>query len=359
MSESIPHEALMRAARAAFGPSTQLGAAEALAGGASTRRYVRLHLAGPGAPATAVAMLLGTDRFGTGSDELGGARPDDEPSFVNVARYLARHGVPVPAIYHDAAHSDALILLEDIGDLTLWDVASKTPDRAPELFAAAVDVLVTTQLAGARDPDPTCHAFHRRLDATLARAELEHFVEHGIETRHGRALPAGERRALLAALEPLVVPFETAAPVFSHRDYMAWNLHVQDAGLRVIDFQDALLAPDAFDLAQLLTDRTTGTVIGAPLEATLVRRFCDARRAGGWPVDGDFGARYRLCALQHKLKVIGRFHFLERVKGKPGFLAYLPAVYAATRRLLAVSPELAPVRGQLAAHVPELGEATP
>jgi N-acetylmuramate 1-kinase len=233
---------------------------------------------------------------------------------------------------------------------------STAPARAPELFGAAVDVLVQIQLAGARHADPRCHAFHRRLDAALARSELEHFVEHGIETRQGRTLPAAERASLLAALEPLVAPFATDVPVLSHRDYMAWNLHVQDGRLRVIDFQDALLAPDAFDLAQLLTDRTTGSVVGGSLEAALVRRFCEARAAAGWPVPGDFGARYRLCALQHKLKVIGRFHFLELVKGKPGFLAFLPAVYAATRRLLAVSPEIRPAWGRLATYVPELGE---
>ena len=47
----------------------------------------------------------------------------------------------------------------------------------------------------------------------------------------------------------------------SHRDYMAWNLHRHGGSLVMIDFQDALIAPDAFDLAQLLTDRTTATLL--------------------------------------------------------------------------------------------------
>ncbi len=37
----------------------------------------------------------------------------------------------------------------------------------------------------------------------------------------------------------------------------------------------------------------------------------------------DFIESYRLCVIQHALKVIGRFIFLER-KGKTGYAAYHP-----------------------------------
>jgi aminoglycoside/choline kinase family phosphotransferase len=47
---------------------------------------------------------------------------------------------------------------------------------------------------------------------------------------------------------------------------MAWNVHVDRERLVLIDFQDALMAPDAFDLAQLLTDRTTSTLVSPALE---------------------------------------------------------------------------------------------
>jgi aminoglycoside/choline kinase family phosphotransferase len=133
---------------------------------------------------------------------------------------------------------------------------------------------------------------------------------------------------------------------------------VQNGRLRLIDFQDALLGPDAYDLAALLTDRTTGTIITSALEERLIAHFCRARAAAGLPVAGgaaDFLARYRCCALQRALKVIGRFYFLERVKGKPGYLAYLPGVYAVARRMLAALPAITGLQGRLAVHVPELG----
>ena len=355
MAAPIPHEALARAVRSAFGPTTRLGAIEPLFGDASSRRYLRLRLTDGAAPPSAVAMLLADDTPHFGSDELGGAaRRSVELPFVNVARYLARLGFAVPAIYHDASHAEGLVLLEDIGDTTLWAAAAARPGEAARLFEAAVDLLVALQVAGTRHPDPECSAFHRRFDGDLARAELEHFVEHGIETRHGRALPAAERAAILAGLAPLAAPFETSHRVLSHRDFMAWNIHVHEGRLRLIDFQDALLAPETFDLAQLLTDRTTSTLVGPECETALIERFRAGRQAAGLPVRDDFLAAYRQCALQHVCKVIGRFYFLEGVKGKPGYLAYLPAVYAVGRRMFDALPELATVRARIVPHVPEL-----
>ena len=355
MSAPLPHEALTRAVRSVFGDAAQIVGSDALTGDASSRRYVRLHLAGGSAPPTAVAMLLGVEqRFGPGADEFVTAPPGDELPFVGVARWLAAHGFAVPTIHHDAAAADRLLLIEDLGDTSLWAAASAAPADASRLFGAAVDVLVALQVAGARHPDVACPAFRQRFDRRLARWELEHFVEHGIETRHGRPLLPHERDAVLAGLAPLVAPFEADDRVLVHRDFMAWNIHVQGGRLRLIDFQDALLGPDAYDLAALLTDRTTATLVEPAMERGLIARFVAARADAGMPVDGDFARRYRACALHRALKVVGRFWFLERVLGKPGYLAYLPGVYAVARRMLAAMPELDATRARIVVSVPEL-----
>ena len=353
MSEPMPLEALAVAVRTAFGARARVVAAEPLAGDASTRRYVRLRLADDASPPTVVAMLFGSDRLPLGSEEIGGEVGGDELPFVNVGRYLAEHALPVPRVHH---RTDTFLLLEDIGDTTLFAAARADTARVSALFGAAVDLVVALQVAGARQPAPGCYAFRQRFDGRLARWELEHFVEHGIETRHGKRLPAAERAALLTALAPLAEPFERATPVLAHRDFHAWNLHVHDGRLRLIDFQDALLAPDAYDVASLLTDRTTAELVPPALETSLLERFVRGRAAAGVPVEPGFSERYRRCALQRALKVIGRFYFLERVKGKPGYLAYLPAVYGVARRLLRAEPALASVLPELVRWVPELGE---
>jgi aminoglycoside/choline kinase family phosphotransferase len=63
---------------------------------------------------------------------------------------------------------------------------------------------------------------------------------------------------------------------------------------------------------------------------------------------------YATCALQKAFKVVGRFHYLDRVKGKPGYLRFLPGTWAQIVRLLAQRPDLEPVRRILAQYVPEL-----
>lgn len=353
MVEAMSDDAFAACARAigaAFGDGVSITGTQRLCGDASNRTYVRLAL-GTHVPATAVAMLLGEGRF-VGGDELGGGSSGDELPFVNVARYLARYELPVPQVYHDAARSDGLVLIEDIGDTNLWTVAET--GGAEGLFGRAVDLLVRFQITGERAPDAACCAFRRRFDGVLAHAELEHFVDHGIETRHGRPLAAADRAAILDALAPVEAAFLDVPPVLSHRDFMAWNLHVQDERLRLIDFQDALLAPEAYDLAALLTDRHTPNLIDPACETRLIERFLAARRRAGFPVPAGFFERYRLCALHRALKVIGRFYFLEVVKGKPGYLAYLPGVYAVARRMFDLLPALVPARERIVAWVPEL-----
>src|SRR5262249_55195734 len=206
---------------------------------------------------------------------------------------------------------DGRPLLAEVGAVRLGGAVEAGPARAGALLGEGVDLLVRLQIAGTRHADASCVAFGRRFDGALAHAELEHFVDHGIETRHGFALPADERAALLAELASLERPFVDGPFVLSHRDYMAWNIHVQGETLRLIDFQDALLAPDAFDLAQRLTDRPTGRRVDGALADRLTARFRTSLAAAGLPPDDGFETRYHRCALQHALKVIGRFYYLE------------------------------------------------
>lgn len=353
MSDAALDARLAAAVAEAFGPGAVLRASERLHGDASSRTYVRLALGGDAAPATVVAMLL--PDAAPPSDELGDGRPTPTLPFVDVGRYLARHGLPVPAIHLDAS-SRGLLLVEDVGDTTLWRAVETGTRPAAAWFADAVDLLVHLQAVGATDPDPACCAFGRRFDGALARAELAHFVDHGIETRRGRPLDARTRAEIVAALDPLAAPFETGPTVLAHRDYMAWNLHVRGDGLVMIDFQDALLAPDAFDLAQLLTDRTTITRLARADRDALVGRFEAARDAAGLPTSPGLRDRLETCALQHALKVIGRFHYLEVVLGKPGYLAYLPSVYAVARESLGRVPAGQAIADVVGRWVPELAE---
>jgi len=348
-------EHLLDLARAAFGPATTIVRVDDLAGDASTRRYVRLQLAGPLTPPTAVVMILADRAVAMSSDELASLPADlQELPYVNLHHFLATIGTPIPQIYCDRS-ATGLLLLEDVGDTTLWDVVREAP--ADEVFAwydRAIAVLVRLQVDGTRAADPRCIAFHQAFDRRLLRWELDHFLEWGIEAHRDTPLPADDAASLRQYFDAIADELAAQPRVLNHRDFHSWNLHVHEGKIRVIDFQDALLAPIPYDLATLLGDRDTTLVVRPEIEDRLLTAYREHWQAAG----GDaleltsFRRVYDLCALQKALKVVGRFHFLHLEKGKAGYLRYLPSTIRQVRRVAARLSDMAPLLAVLERYLP-------
>ena len=127
---------------------------------------------------------------------------------------------------------------------------------------------------------------------------------------------------------------------------------IHDETVRVIDFQDALLAPPQYDLASLLNDRITDRVITPDLEERLVRYYLDRKREfNSSAIHGDeFFEIYRLSAIQRDLKVVGRFYYLDQVKGKPGYMKFVPPTVRRLQRNLAQVPQTKTVLPLLQEH---------
>jgi N-acetylmuramate 1-kinase len=311
----------------------------ALKGDASMRRFWRAFIdRGPdtNVPGSAIVVDLGPDDlplYARALDLVPG--PLLEPPFVNVHRLMERIGVAVPALYLTAP-AQRKLLVEDVGDLSLHEAVKVEPGQTSELYRLALDELLKLHLDGMSNPDQRCMAYSIAYDRRLFRWEMEQFVEYGIPA----VAPAADRHALGPELDRLADDLGTLPRVLSHRDYHYDNLFIQrrDGGalIRVIDFQDALMAPAAQDLAVLLTTRDTGALIPPALEAELLDYYYDAAaRRGAVMLDrAGFLRSYRLCVLQHALKVIGRFVYLEQ-SGKPGYKAFLPSTLAQARRMLA------------------------
>jgi aminoglycoside/choline kinase family phosphotransferase len=307
---------------------------EALQGDASTRRFWRVSWDAPSAPASAIAIDLGPDDMPLYARTLRlVAEPLQEPPWLNVHRLLARIGAAVPEIY--ASDLDArMLLVEDVGSTSLFEAALN--GDAGDLYRLAVDQLLIFHLNGTVHLDANCIAASVAYDRRLFRWELEQFEEAGLS----EIAPDANGRELAHELDDLARRLGLFPRVFSHRDYHGRNLFMQGEKqsaprLRVIDFQDALMAPAAQDLAVLLTTRDAARVITGKIErrildyyyAALVRR--DAPRLP-WE---EFRESYRLCVLQHALKVIGRFIVLEQ-QGKRGYREYIPYALQQARRTL-------------------------
>jgi len=350
VSASSLETEIARLVRRAWKEGVRVLGVRPLAGDASSRSYFRVELAGAPWP-TAVLLKQSGSGLSISSDELSSiSEPVKEMPFLNVQRYLRENGIAVPEVY--AADSErGLALLEDVGDTTLWDACSGGDVLG--LFRSAVDELVALERAGEDRPDPECIAFQQRFDARLFLWELDHFLEYGFA---GRALAAADRTALRRRFEELAEELADGPSTIAHRDYHSWNLFVRDGRIRVIDFQDALVAPVPYDLATLLNDRATPTRVTPALEQQLVAHFCRRRAESGGEEAAPqvFLARYFRFVLQKSFKIIGRFQYLETVKGKHGYVAMLPHTYATVRRCFENLPDLADLHGLLARSFPEL-----
>ena len=344
-------------ARERFGSGTALSHMTPLAGDASTRRYARARLVGPAAPPTMVVMILADRSVAMSSEELGVfSEPLHELPYVNVHRFLAALGVAVPELYVDASDAGVL-LLEDVGSVALRDaVNGQSADTVQALFEQAIDQLLLIQLHGTARCDDRCFAFRQAFDARLFAWEFEHFIEYGLVKRLADPPPDAELAVLRHHFEAIAQSLHRQPRVLTHRDFHAWNLFVQNGRIRVLDFQDALLAAAPYDLATLLGDRDTPTVIPPPLERRLLDYYADrwaSLDGPAWDDDGLWDV-YASCALQKALKVVGRFYFLAREKGKPGYLRYVPPTLSQIDRLLAMRPDLLAVHRILARYFSEL-----
>jgi len=273
-----------------------------------------------------------------------------------VHRFLSRIGVRVPRLYGQWA-SEGILLLEDVGDMTLWDrVQGLAPAAVRTWYEKAIDELLLLQVRGTPERDPHCIAFQQRFDARLYMWEFDHFLEYGLRKRPGIRVPPQTIAALRRAFIQTAQVLERQPACLNHRDYHSWNLMIHDGAVVVIDFQDALLAPPQYDLASLLNDRETDSVITPSLEAQLVDYYRDTRATllrRSMNAD-EFAEIYLLSAIQRDFKVIGRFSYLDLVKGKPGYKKFIPPTARRLKRNLARLPQLERLVPMLAEHYEEM-----
>jgi N-acetylmuramate 1-kinase len=295
-------------------------------GGASTRRYFRVVTPA----ARAVAMFVPD----AAPEEVTHTAAPSRWPFLAVHELLQGRGVRVPGILGEAV-DEGLLLLEDLGDVTLGAFLERAPARKVEVYRAAVTDLARAQASLAALPEGSVVAT-RAFDAALLRWELDHFREWGVDARD-RALSPEDRARFDAIAGRLAGRIASWPRGFVHRDYQSRNLMVREPGdgdrieLVWIDFQDALLGPRVYDLVALLNDSYQSfdrAFIEARLDDFAAARGLDqaGRRA--------LGREFDVVTVQRKLKDAGRFIFIDRVKKNPSFLPYFEPSVAMVRGAL-------------------------
>jgi N-acetylmuramate 1-kinase len=318
-----------------------------LKGDASNRSYYRV-----GTPPESHVVMVMPLEATKKSEEATKGEPPKELPFVNVHRYLQGLGIRVPRIlrYDEPA---GMMVLEDLSDTT-FEAALEGGKRQKELYARAVELLARLRAEAERKPDPECLAFTRAFDEDLYDWELHHFREWGLEAWSGKKPSEAERAELDRTFREIARTLADAPRGFTHRDYQSRNIMVKEGELVVIDFQDALQGPRQYDLVALLRD--SYVELERDFVDKMLDRYIDAfQEAGGGRIDrGPFKDFFDLLTIQRKLKDAGRFEYIHRVKGNPGFLVSIPASLRYVKSAFERRPELRGLQALISRYVPEL-----
>ena len=307
-----------------------------LTGDASDRRYFRVLLRDE--PSQVLAVHPGPIDFA-------------QLPFVNVCTLLAAMPVPVPKI---VGHSDALgvIALEDLGDVTLQaHLGTATPAEHAALYREAVGLIETLQRRGAELASPAYIPYASAFDVEKLTWELQFFEKHFLEAYRGATISAIERQALAQEYAAIVEELASEPRVLCHRDYHSRNLMLHNGTLYIIDFQDARMGPDTYDLASLLRDSYMDFDEKEVDEHIAFFLALRGQRADAMP---EFRRRFDLMALQRNLKALGTFGFQTTSRGNPVYIQYMPRTISYVRANLERYPRFARLHQLLGDYLEEL-----
>ena len=251
---------------------------------------------------------------------------DDVRPWLRIRALLDSGGVRVPAVLAQDAEA-GFLLLEDLGADTYLNVIDS--GNADLLFDHAISQLMKLQ---AITPPADLPAYD---EAMLAR-ELHLFDEWFCGHHLGMNPDRGDLAALDGAYRFLIDSALAQPQVLVHRDFMPRNLMpVQGRvggggpdGPAVLDFQDAVRGPIAYDAMSLFKD---AFLSWPSLRVSIWLEHYHARAAEtGLPVPPlvQFIRDAELIGVQRHLKVIGIFARLHHRDGKPRYLSDVPRFFS-------------------------------
>jgi N-acetylmuramate 1-kinase len=338
---------------------TEAGYADAqrqrMAGDASTRSYARL-IRDDG-----VVILMNSPRRPDGPAIYDGKSysavvhlAEDVKPFVAIANGLCAYGFSAPSIYH-ADLETGFLILEDFGSAGF--VEGDPPAPIVGRYEAAADMLAALHRESLPEVLPLVAPVTYTIptfdtDALLVEAGL--MLEWYLPDRG--VVPSGAMRAEFAGMWRELLSKPAAAPrTWVMRDFHSPNLIWLDersdiTRVGVIDFQDAVLGPAAYDVVSLLQDARID--VPETVELALLSRYVKARRASDDTFDpAGFAEHYAIMSAQRNTRLLGTFARLNRRDGKPQYLRHQPRIWTYLNRSLA-HPVLSQIQGWYAANVP-------
>lgn len=271
-----------------------------LAGDASFRRYARIQLQNK------TYMLMD-------------APPEKEDCvpFVTIDEFFAGHGVRVPQIVaKDLAQG--FLLLEDFGDVLLSTLLND--ETVDKYYEQSFKQLIHLQSVNGQEQFPA-YSYEKLL------TEMKLLTDWMLPSL--QITPSVEQQQVIDDAFDVLAKTALAQPqVIVHRDFHSRNLMkiANEPELGVIDFQDAVIGADTYDLISITRDAYVQWNAERVYQwfrvfYDLLPEFAKQNRSfEQFKRDAD------LMAIQRHIKILGIFVRLFERDGKSGYLKDLPRV---------------------------------
>ena len=274
--------------------------------------------------------------------------------FVAIGQLLKDHGFSAPTVF--AADLDqGLLLLEDLGTETALEDGKPIVAR----YETAIDLLAALHAEQWPEFAPLADGSSHRIplyDETAYLIEAELYPDWYVPHITGEDANPAIKTEFIRLWRDLISLLDDSENSLLLRDFHSPNLiwlperkGVHRIGL--IDYQDALIGPTAYDVASLCQDARI--TIEPSLESALLKRYCAARAATDPNFDANIFLRdYAILATQRATKILGIFARLKHRDGKPNYLRHIPRLNAYLNRCLE-HPVLTVLRSWYERNAPE------
>ncbi len=326
-----------------------------LLGDASVRAYERVEKDGLGsailmnAPARPIGPVIRDGKRYTQIAHLA----ESVEAFVAIGRWLHANGLRAPDLF-DADLAQGLLLIENLGAEGITDAEGRPIEERYREAILRLAALHRLDVPSRMPVDAT--AFHdiSLFDRPAILIEVEQLLDWYLEFIRGDPASEHERRDFLSIWSTLAGRMEQAEASLLLRDYHSPNILWQPdrSGrdrIAIIDFQDAMIGPAAYDVASLVRDARV--TIPTDMAERLLAAYIAARQADDAAFDAAaFREALAIAAVQRNSKILGIFVRLDRRDGKPAYLRHLPRIRDYLREDLCH-----PVLGELSALYERLG----
>ena len=249
--------------------------------------------------------------------------PDQFP-FLQVLQHFKKTEVQVPSVLA-MDPKNGLVLLEDLGDLTLerkfWE--TQKIEIVFPFYEKAIHELVKMNFNATRHFDSKCPAFSLKFDTDKFMWEMDYAKKHFFKDFCKIQLsPSSEKELNREFLE--ICSFLDEQPKWiCHRDFHSRNIMIKLGETFIIDFQDARLGPLAYDLVSLIHDSYVN------LDENYEKRILDLYFNLSQPhlppnfSSSQFERSYKIQKIQRCLKACGSFASFYNMREDLRYLKYL------------------------------------